>query len=94
MPFGNCHPGETLREELEARSMTAASLALKLRVPPQRLHEIIRGNRAVTPETALRLGLYFGNEPEFWMNLQTQYDLAELRKTRGAQIAAEVERVA
>ena len=94
MGFGNFHPGVTLREELEARDMTAASLALKLRVPPQRLHEIIRGNRAITPETALRLGLYFGNEPEFWMNLQTQYDLAALRKAKGAQIAAEVEAAA
>jgi addiction module HigA family antidote len=94
MAFGNFHPGVTLREELEARDMTAASLALKLRVPPQRLHEIIRGNRAITPETALRLGVYFGNEPEFWMNLQTQYDLAELRRTKGAQIAAEVETAA
>jgi addiction module HigA family antidote len=94
MPFGNFHPGVTLKEELGARDMTAASLALKIRVPPQRLHEIIRGNRAITPETALRLALYFGNEPEFWMNLQMQYDLAELRKAKGAQIAAEVERAA
>jgi len=64
--------------------MTAAALALKLRVPPQRLHEIVRGNRAITPETALRLGLYFGNEPEFGLNLQTLYDLAQLRRATGA----------
>lgn len=89
MPFGNFHPGVAVREELEARGMSAAALALKLRVPPQRLHEIIRGSRAITPETALRLALHFGNEPEFWMNLQTQYDLAELPKAKGAQIAAE-----
>ena len=94
MPFGKFHPGVTLREELVARGMTAAAPALKLRVPPQRLHEIIRGNRAITPETALRLGVYFANEPEFWMNLQTQYDLAELCEARGAQIAREVERAA
>jgi antitoxin HigA-1 len=91
MRYGHFHPGMTLKEELEARGMTAAALALKLRVPPQRLHEIVRGNRAITPETALRLGRYFGNEPEFWLNLQTQYDLAELRKAKGAQIAREVE---
>jgi antitoxin HigA-1 len=91
MQFGQFHPGVTLKEELEARGMTAAALALKLRVPPQRLHEIVRGNRAITPETALRLGRYFGNEPEFWLNLQTQYDLAQLRKAKGAQIAKEVE---
>jgi antitoxin HigA-1 len=94
MEFGRFHPGVTLKEELEARGMSAAALALKLRVPPQRLHEIVRGNRAITPETALRLGRYFGNEPEFWLNLQTQYDLAQLRKAKGAQIAREVETAA
>jgi addiction module HigA family antidote len=91
MRFGHFHPGVTLKEELEARGMTASALALKLRVPPQRLHEIVRGNRAITPETALRLGRYFGNEPEFWLNLQAQYDLARLREAKGAQIAREVE---
>ena len=91
MQFGRFHPGVTLKEELEARDMTAAALALRLRVPPQRLHEIVRGNRAITPETALRLGRYFGNEPEFWLNLQAQYDLARLREAKGAQIAREVE---
>ena len=91
MQFGHFHPGVTLREELAARNMTAAGLALRLRVPPQRLHEIVRGNRSITPETALRLGRYFGNEPEFWLNLQAQYDLAQLRKAKGAQIAREVE---
>ena len=94
MQFSRFHPGETLREELEARGLSAAALAHKLRVPPQRLQEIIRGQRAVTPETALRLGRYFGNEAEFWMNLQTQYELAELRRTQGARIAAEVEEAA
>ncbi len=92
--FGRFHPGETLREELEVRGLSASALALKLRVPPQRLHEILRGRRAITPETALRLGLYFGNEAEFWMNLQTQYDLAELRRSEGERIAAEVETAA
>lgn len=91
MRFGHFHPGVTLKEELEARDMTAAALALKLRVPPQRLHEIVRGNRAITPETALRLGRYFGNEPEFWLNLQSQYDLAQVRQAKEAQIAREVE---
>ena len=94
MQFGRFHPGETLRDELEARGLSAAALAHKLRVPPQRVQEIIRGQRAITPETALRLGRYFGNEAEFWMNLQTQYELAELRRTRGKQIAAEIEEAA
>lgn len=91
MQFGHFHPGVTLREELEARGMSAAALALKLRVPPQRLHEVVRGNRSITPETALRLSHYFGNEPEFWMNLQMQFHLAQLRKEKGPQIAREVE---
>jgi addiction module HigA family antidote len=84
MQVGHFHPGVTPKEELEARGPTAAALALKLRVPPQRLHEIVRGNRAITPQTALRLGGYFGNEPEFWLNLQVQYDLAQLHKAKGA----------
>jgi addiction module HigA family antidote len=90
MTFGRFHPGVTLREELEARGMTASALALKLRVPPQRLHEIVRGIRAITPQTALRLARHFGNEPEFWMNLQVQYDLAQARETEGARIEREV----
>ena len=91
LQFGHFHPGVTLKDELVARDMTAAALALKLRVPPQRLHEIVRGNRAITAETALRLSRYFGNEPEFWLNLQVQYDPAQLREAKGAQIAREVE---
>lgn len=94
MLFGSFHPGETLREELEARGMSAAALAHKLHVPPQRLQDIVRGQRAITPETALRLGRYFNNEAEFWMNLQTQYELAELRRTKGDTIKAEVEQAA
>jgi addiction module HigA family antidote len=89
--FGRLHPGVTLREELAARGMTAAALALKLRVPAQSLHEIMRGNRAITPETALRLARYFGNEPEFWLSLQVQYDLAQVREAEGARIEREVE---
>ncbi len=92
--FGSFHPGETLREELEVRGMSAAALAHKLHIPPQRLQDIVRGQRAITPETALRLGRYFNNEAEFWMNLQTQYELAELRRTKGDKIKAEVEQAA
>ena len=94
MLFASFHPGETLREELEARGMSAAALAHKLHIPPQRLQDIVRCQRAITPETALRLGRYFGNEAEFWMNLQTRYELAELRRTKGEKITAEVEQAA
>jgi addiction module HigA family antidote len=91
MDYRETHPGTILAEELEARALSAAALALKLRVAPQRIQEIVAGRRGISPETALRLGRYFGNEPEFWMSLQTAYDLAVLRRDKGARIAAEVE---
>lgn len=77
--FEEVHPGRVLRGELEARELSAAALALKLRVAPQRIQEIIAGKRAITPETALRLGRLFGNEPESWLSMQASYDLAMLR---------------
>ena len=73
------HPGEVLREEfMRPLGLTANHLALELRVPPTRIGDIIRAEkpRAVTPDTALRLGIYFGTSPEFWMNLQVAYDLS------------------
>ena len=91
MHFQETHPGAILKEELEARGLSATALALKLRVAPQRIQEIVTGKRAISPETALRLGRFFGNAPEFWMSMQSAYDLAILRRERGAQIAAEVE---
>jgi len=91
MQFHEIHPGVTLKEELEARGISPAAAALKLRVPPQRLHEIVRCERAITPDTALRLSRFFGTSAEFWMSLQTNYDLARARKERGARIAAEVD---
>lgn len=91
MIYQETHPGTILKHELEARDLSAAGLALRLRVAPQRIQEIVSGKRGISPETALRLGRYFGNEPEFWLSMQTTYDLAILRKERGAQIAAEVE---
>ena len=91
MHFHEIHPGVTLREELAARGVTPSAAALKLRVPPQRLHEIVRGERSITPDTALRLGRYFGTSAEFWLTMQTNYDLAVARRNRGARIEAEVE---
>jgi len=91
MQFHEIHPGVTLKEELAARGMSPSAAALKLRVPPQRLHEIVRGERSITPDTALRLGRFFGMSAEFWMSLQTNYDLAIARKERGERIEAEVE---
>ena len=91
MMYQETHPGTVLKDELESRNLSAAALALRLRVAPQRIQEIVSGKRGISPETALRLGCYFGNEPEFWLAMQTAYDLAILRKERGALIAAEVE---
>jgi addiction module HigA family antidote len=85
------HPGRTLAAELVARGLTAGALALKLRVPANRLSDIVRGQRAISPETALRLGRYFGTGAQFWMNLQANYDLAIARQEMGAIIDREVE---
>ncbi len=85
------HPGRTLAAELVARELTANALALKLRVPANRLSDIVRGRRAISAETALRLGRYFGTGAEFWMNLQANYDLALARQELGATIDREVE---
>lgn len=69
------HPGEHLAEQLEELAMSAAELARQLRVPTNRVTEILKGRRSITGDTALRLGHFFGTSPEFWMNLQKLYDL-------------------
>jgi addiction module HigA family antidote len=94
MTWRDVHPGAILREELEARRLSASALALKLRVAPQRIQEIVAGKRGISPETALRLGRFFGNEPEFWLSLQATYDLAVLRRDMGARIDMEVDAIA
>jgi len=85
------HPGRVLKRELQARSMSANKLALALRVPSGRITLILNAERAISPETALRLARYFGNSAQFWMNLQTSYDLAVAERRIGARIKAEVE---
>lgn len=85
------HPGEMLVEEfLKPLGISQNQLALDLRVPANRIGQIARGLRGVTPETALRLARYFGNSPEFWLNLQQMYDLSRARIESGASIAEEV----
>jgi addiction module HigA family antidote len=91
VPLRSGHPGRTLAGELAARNMTANALALKLRVPANRLTDIVRGRRSISAETALRLGRYFGTSAQFWMNLQANYDLAVAREAFGAAIEREVE---
>jgi addiction module HigA family antidote len=85
------HPGETLADELAARNLTANALALKLRVPANRISDIVRGRRALTAETALRLGRYFGTGAKFWVDLQASYDLAIAEQDLGAIIEKEVD---
>jgi antitoxin HigA-1 len=85
------HPGEVLAEEITARGLAAHALGLKLRVPANRLTEIINGKRGVSPDTALRLSRYLGAGAAFWVNLQSQYDLAMAEKRLGAKIRAQVE---
>ena len=88
------HPGRVLKRELSARGLSANKLALALRVPSGRITSILNGQRAVSPDTALRLARYFGNSARFWMNLQTRYDLTVAEKAFGERIEAEVEHVA
>jgi addiction module HigA family antidote len=88
------HPGRILKRELTARGMSYNQLALKLRVPSGRIVGIANGKRGITPETALRLARYFGNDAQFWMNLQSQYELAIAEETLGKRIVAEVEKAA
>ena len=89
--FGPVHPGGLLGEELAARGLSSNALALKLRVPANRITEIVNGKRGVSAETALRLGRYLGTGAEFWMNLQVQYDLEIAERDMGDAIRKEVE---
>jgi antitoxin HigA-1 len=85
------HPGRILKRELTVRELSANRLALSLRLPSGRITEILNGKRGISPETALRLGRYFGNSPRFWLNLQTSYELAIAEKEIGERVAAEVD---
>ncbi len=70
------HPGEVLMEDfIEGLGITQNRLAVSIGVPPRRINEIVHGKRAITADTALRLGKYFGTSAQFWLNLQTHYDL-------------------
>ena len=88
------HPGRILGRELRARNLSANALARALRVPSGRIVDILNAKRSISAETALRLGRYFGNDPQFWVNLQAQYDLAVAMRDVGAIVAREVESAA
>jgi addiction module HigA family antidote len=84
------HPGRLLKRELAARSLSANRLSLDLGVPSGRITDILNGRRSITADTALRLGRYFGNRPQFWLDLQSQYDIALIERERGPEIARRV----
>ena len=86
------HPGEILRSEfLEPLGMSVNALALALRVPAPRINDIVRGKRAISADTALRLERYFGASAQFWLHLQIAYDLRVATAAAGEQIEREIE---
>jgi antitoxin HigA-1 len=84
------HPGEVLQDLLQEAGVTVHALALALRVPANRMGAIIRGQRGITADTALRLARYFGSSAQMWLNLQTKYDLAVAEDALKATIDREV----
>lgn len=85
------HPGEILREEfLAPLEMSANALAMALHVPAPRINDIVRERRAITPDTALRLARYFDTSAQFWLNLQSAFDLKQAESESAARIAEEV----
>ena len=86
MPMQAIHPGEHLAEELETLDLSAAELARKIAVPTNRVTQILNGTRAITGDTALRLAHFFGTSAQFWLNLQTLYDLRRAEQKAGKSI--------
>jgi antitoxin HigA-1 len=84
------HPGEILADELHELGISASELARLLHVPKNRITEIINGKRSITADTALRLGQWFGTSAEFWMNLQTNYELRLAEQKIGKEIKATI----
>lgn len=81
------HPGEVLMEDfIEGFGITQHKLAVSIHVPPRRINEIVHGKRAISADTALRLGRYFGVDAQFWLNLQTRYDLEIAQDRLGHQV--------
>jgi addiction module HigA family antidote len=88
MAFTAIHPGEHLAEELKAVGMSASGLARKLGVPPSRVTAILNGQRGITGDTALRLAHFFGTSAQFWLNLQSLYELRRAERKAGKSIQA------
>jgi addiction module HigA family antidote len=83
MKFTKVHSGAILADELEARDLSANRVALDIGVPSGRITDIINDKRSISADTAYRLSLFFKNAPQFWMNLQTSYDLARVEENKG-----------
>lgn len=88
--FEQIHPGAILKEELEARGLSANAFALKLRVPPQRIQDIVAGRRSITPDTALRLQASLGTPARLWLDMQAGYDLYWAEVKSGETVRNEV----
>ena len=88
MAIAAIHPGEHLAEELEALDLSAAELARKMNVPTNRITQILNGTRSITGDTALRLAHFFGTSAQFWLNLQSLYDLRLAEEKTGKSIKA------
>jgi antitoxin HigA-1 len=91
MAFHGVHPGKILKEELATRGLSATAFGLKLRVPPQRIQEIVGGRRAITPETALRIGRALGTGARIWLAMHQAYDLWKAEQEHGERVRAEVD---
>ena len=90
--FPPVHPGEILLEDfLRPMEMSQYHLAQAMGVPPRRINEIVHGKRGITADTALRMGRFFGMEAQFWMNLQTRYDLERARDILSDRLELEVQ---
>ena len=85
------HPGEHLAEYLDEYGISQYRLAQSIHVPPRRINEIVHGKRRITADTALRLGRYFGVGAEFWLNLQTGYDLDVAQQEVGVEIESGID---
>ena len=84
------HPGRLLKRELSARKLSANRLSLDIGVPSGRITDILNARRSITADTAVRLGRYFGNSAQFWLDLQSQYDIGVVEREKGGEIAKRV----
>lgn len=84
------HPGRLLKRELAARKLSANRLAIDIGVPSGRITDILNGRRGITADTAVRLGRYFGNSAQFWLDLQSRYEIGVVEREKGVEIIKRV----